>query len=59
VFIPVKFLGVSGLHLTDLFHIFIGFLISVFMFIHIYFCTIGKTPLSNFKGMINGYHEVH
>lgn len=59
VFIPVKFLGVSGLHLTDLFHIFMGFLISVFMFIHIYFCTIGKTPLSNFNSMINGYHEVH
>jgi thiosulfate reductase cytochrome b subunit len=59
VFIPVKFLGASGLHLTDLFHIFIGFIISLFMFIHIYFCTIGKTPLSNFKGMINGFHEVH
>jgi thiosulfate reductase cytochrome b subunit len=59
IFIPVKFLGVSGLHLTDLFHIFIGFIISVFMFVHIYFCTIGNTPLSNFKGMINGYHEVH
>jgi thiosulfate reductase cytochrome b subunit len=59
IFIPVKFIGISGLHLTDLFHIFIGFVISVFMFVHIYFCTIGKTPLSNFKGMINGYHEVH
>ena len=59
IFIPVKFLGFSGLHLTDLFHIFIGFMISVFMFIHIYFCTIGKTPLSNFKSMINGYHETH
>jgi thiosulfate reductase cytochrome b subunit len=59
IFIPVKFLGASGLHLTDLFHIFIGFVLSVFMLIHIYFCTIGKTPLSNFKGMIDGFHEVH
>jgi thiosulfate reductase cytochrome b subunit len=59
VFIPVKFLGSSGLHLTDLVHIFAGFLISIFMFVHIYFCTIGKTPLSNFKSMIDGFHESH
>jgi thiosulfate reductase cytochrome b subunit len=59
VFIPTKFIGLSGLHLTDLVHIFMGFMISLFMFIHIYFCTIGKTPVSNFKGIINGYHESH
>ncbi len=59
VFIPLKFLGFSGLHLTDLFHILAGFLISLFMLIHVYFCTIGKTPLSNFAGIINGYHETH
>jgi thiosulfate reductase cytochrome b subunit len=56
---PTKFLGFSALHLTDLIHIIIGFVISLFMFVHIYFCTIGKTPLSTFKSMINGYHEVH
>jgi thiosulfate reductase cytochrome b subunit len=59
VFIPTKVINFSGLHLTDLFHIIAGFLISLFMFIHIYFCTIGKTPVSNFKGMIDGYHEAH
>lgn len=52
-------LGASGLNLTDLLHITAGFLITVFLCIHIYFCTIGKTPLSNFKSMINGYHESH
>ena len=57
--IPTNLLGISGLHLTDLFHIVGGFIISLFMFVHIYFCTIGKTPVSNFKGMINGYHEAH
>jgi thiosulfate reductase cytochrome b subunit len=59
VFIPLTVIGMSGLHLTDLTHIVIGFLITVFMFVHIYFCTIGKTPWSNFKSMIDGYHETH
>jgi thiosulfate reductase cytochrome b subunit len=57
--IPTNLLGISGLHFTDLFHIIAGFIISLFMFVHIYFCTIGKTSVSNFKGMINGYHEAH
>jgi thiosulfate reductase cytochrome b subunit len=29
------------------------------MFVHNYFCTIGKTATSNFRSMINGYHEAH
>ncbi len=48
--------GISGLHLTALLHGIIGFFISVFMFVHIYFCTIGTTTLSNFKSMFNGWH---
>jgi thiosulfate reductase cytochrome b subunit len=52
-------LGMSGLDLTDLLHITAGFGISIIMCVHIYFCTIGKNPTSNFKSMINGYHESH
>lgn len=55
-FLPRKIVGMSGIHLTGLIHIIAGFSLSVFMLIHIYFCTIGKTPVSNFKSMINGYH---
>jgi thiosulfate reductase cytochrome b subunit len=51
--------GISGLDLTDLLHITAGFAISIVMCVHIYFCTIGKNPVSNFKSMINGYHESH
>jgi len=54
--LPPKVLGISGIHLTGLIHIIAGFSLSVFMLIHIYFCTIGKTPVSNFKSMVNGYH---
>ena len=49
-------IGISGLDYTDLLHLFCGFMVSIFMCIHIYFCTFGKTALSNFKSIINGYH---
>lgn len=54
-----KLFGSSGLKINDFVHVIIGFFVSFFMFIHIYFCTIGATFVSNFKSMINGYHETH
>jgi thiosulfate reductase cytochrome b subunit len=50
------FMGVSGMLLTDLLHITTGFILSVFMLIHIYTCTLGKNPGTLFRGMITGYH---
>lgn len=52
-----KFFGVSGLILTDILHITMGFFLSVFMVIHIYTCTLGAKPTSLFWGMISGYHR--
>lgn len=52
-----RFFGVSGLILTDLLHITMGFLVSVFLVIHIYTCTLGARPTSLFRGIITGYHE--
>jgi thiosulfate reductase cytochrome b subunit len=54
-----KFLSGSGLRVNDFIHVIIGFFVSFFMFVHIYFCTIGATFVSNFKSMINGFHESH
>jgi len=54
--LPHRVFSISGIHLTGLIHIISGFSLSVFMLIHLYFCTIGKTPVSNFKSMVNGYH---
>jgi thiosulfate reductase cytochrome b subunit len=51
-----KVFGVSGLVLTDILHISTGFLLSIFMVIHIYTCTLGSKPTSLFRGMISGYH---
>ena len=54
-----KFFGGSGLKVNDFIHVIIGFFVSFFMFVHVYFCTIGATFVSNFKSMINGFHETH
>jgi thiosulfate reductase cytochrome b subunit len=54
-----RLLGVSGLRINDFLHIVTSFLASIFMFVHVYFCTIGSTFISSFKSMINGYHETH
>jgi thiosulfate reductase cytochrome b subunit len=47
--------GVSGILITDLLHVMMGFFISLFLFIHIYVSTIGHTRTSNFKAIVNGY----
>lgn len=52
-----RFFGVSGLILTDILHITMGFFLSIFMIVHIYTCTLGSKPTTLFKSMITGYHE--
>ena len=52
-----KVFGVSGLLVSDLLHIVTGFLLSVFMIIHIYLCTLGLRPSRHFKAILNGWHE--
>lgn len=48
--------GISGLILTDILHITMGFFLSLFMIIHIYTCTLGHKPTSLFRGIVTGYH---
>lgn len=57
--IITNFLGFGGIQLTSLLHATMGFLISLFLIIHLYFSTIGHSPSSNFKSIIDGYHEPH
>lgn len=58
-FIVTRLFQFGGITLTSLFHAGLGFIVSLFLIIHIYFCTVGHTPTSNFKSMVNGYHETH
>jgi thiosulfate reductase cytochrome b subunit len=52
-------LGLGSLILMDVIHVIMGVFLTIFMAIHIYICTLGHSPLSNFKSMITGWHEVH
>ncbi|MEA1878867.1 MAG: cytochrome b/b6 domain-containing protein [Bacteroidota bacterium] len=54
--IIANYLGINGYQATDLLHIASGFVMSVFLIIHLYFATMGAKPLSHYKGMITGYH---
>lgn len=55
IIIPQIF-GLSGILITALIHVIIGFVLSLFLFIHIYVCTIGSSISSNFKSMVTGWH---
>jgi len=55
----INMISWNGMIVTNLFHIIGGFVISMFLVVHLYFCTIGATPTSNFKSIVNGYHESH
>lgn len=48
----------SGIYITAIVHAAMGFFISIFLIIHIYFATIGKSPLDNFKSIVSGWHHV-
>jgi len=52
-----KVLQMSGIRLTALLHALAGFFILIFLVIHLYVITIGKSPLRNFRSIITGYHE--
>jgi thiosulfate reductase cytochrome b subunit len=52
-----KVFNISGLVFYDSLHVIVGFVLSLFLLIHIYTCTLGDKPGTLFKSMINGYHE--
>ena len=50
--------GLSGVFVTAIVHSAMGFFISLFLIIHLYVASIGKSPLENFKSMISGWHHI-
>ena len=50
---------VSGIFLTAVLHACLGFLVSIFLIVHLYVASIGKHPLNNFKSILNGYHDIN
>ena len=51
--------SLSGVLVTAVAHSAAGFLISIFLIIHLYVASIGKNPAENFKSIINGWHSIH
>ncbi len=49
--------GISGLALTGYLHQIMGFVLSIFLLVHLYTCTLGDKPGTLFRSMVNGYHE--
>jgi thiosulfate reductase cytochrome b subunit len=54
-----KIYNLSGVFLTAFLHSAVGFFISIFLLIHLYVASIGKSPLENFKSIITGWHNIH
>ncbi len=52
-------LDLSGIYLTALLHGIVSIFLLIFLVIHLYFSTMGASPLSNFKSILNGYHNTH
>jgi thiosulfate reductase cytochrome b subunit len=50
--------SLSGIFMTAVLHASLGFLVSIFLVIHLYVASIGKHPLNNFKSIIDGYHDI-
>ena len=50
--------NISGVFMTAILHSAMGFFISIFLIIHLYVASIGKSPLDNFKSIISGWHHI-
>ena len=51
--------SVSGIFMTAILHATLGFLVSIFLIVHLYVASIGKHPLNNFKSILTGYHDLN
>ncbi|MGM0621239.1 MAG: cytochrome b/b6 domain-containing protein [Bacteroidota bacterium] len=48
---------VSGVMLTAILHSIVGFFIMIFLFVHLYVASMGKSPVNNFKSIVTGWHH--
>jgi len=53
-----KIYNISGVLITAVTHSAMGFFISFFLIIHLYIASIGKSPLDNFRSILNGWHHI-
>jgi thiosulfate reductase cytochrome b subunit len=53
-----KVYSFNGVFVTAVCHSAMGFLISIFLIVHLYIASIGKSPFENFKSIITGWHHI-
>ncbi|MEZ5352509.1 MAG: cytochrome b/b6 domain-containing protein [Bryobacteraceae bacterium] len=56
---PARLAGTTGVGAVSLAHSAIGYLLSLFMVMHMYLGTTGETPGALFRAMLTGYHAAH
>jgi thiosulfate reductase cytochrome b subunit len=57
--LPARINGFTGIGAVALSHAAVGYLLSLFMVMHMYLGTTGHTPGTLFKGMLTGYCDAH
>jgi thiosulfate reductase cytochrome b subunit len=50
-------LVLGGVKIIDTVHVFLSYVLVLFLIVHGYLITLGKTPTAHFKAMIHGYDE--
>lgn len=50
-----RIFGISGVVFNKVVHITMGFILSIFIIVHIYTCTLGSNPTSLLRGILTGY----
>ncbi len=54
-----KVYNMTGIFITAVLHSAAGFFISLFLLVHLYVASIGKSPAGNFKSILTGWHNIH
>jgi thiosulfate reductase cytochrome b subunit len=57
--IPGEIIGIQGRLFYALTHTFLGWLLGLFMMVHIYLGTTGNTPTELYKGILTGWIRAH
>ena len=57
--IPEQIFGLSGRLFYALAHTFLGYVLGLFMVVHIYLGTTGRTPLELYRGILTGWVAAH
>ncbi len=48
---------ISGIMITAVLHGLMGFIVSIFLLVHLYTASMGKSPLENYKSIVSGWHS--